>query len=107
MREILAGGADRLRFAPRVDNNRDPSEGQSTTEEYPMTAITDSTAWKALKEHHQAISGKHMRELFEEDPKRFERFSLQFGDILLDYSKNRVTDETLGLLRDQIGRAHV
>ncbi|MDQ1315698.1 MAG: glucose-6-phosphate isomerase, partial [Pseudomonadota bacterium] len=44
------------------------------------------------------MAGVHMRELFESDPARFERFSLHVGDILLDYSKNRIADETMGLL---------
>ncbi len=52
----------------------------------------------ALRQHYQALSSVHMRELFAADPQRFERFSLQVGDILLDYSKNRITAETLQLL---------
>lgn len=52
----------------------------------------------ALKEHFDAIRNVHMRELFAADANRFERFSLQIGDILLDYSKNRITEETMQLL---------
>jgi glucose-6-phosphate isomerase len=51
-----------------------------------------------LQAHLGRISNAHMRELFASDPARAERFSLQVGDLLLDYSKNRVTDETLALL---------
>ncbi len=57
-------------------------------------------AWKALQAHKQAIENKHMRDLFAQDPQRFERFSLQFQDLLFDYSKNRITEETLLLLLD-------
>lgn len=52
----------------------------------------------ALRQHYQAISHVHMRELFAADPQRFEHFSLQVDSILLDYSKNRITAETLQLL---------
>ncbi|MBU1394731.1 MAG: glucose-6-phosphate isomerase [Gammaproteobacteria bacterium] len=53
---------------------------------------------RALKAQHASISAMHMRDLFAADPARFERFSLQVGDVLLDYSKNRITEETMGLL---------
>ncbi|NOX43674.1 MAG: glucose-6-phosphate isomerase [Gammaproteobacteria bacterium] len=65
-----------------------------------MSSITTSHAWKALESHYQSISETHMRDLFTEDPKRFTKFSTQFNDILLDYSKNRITEETLTLLFD-------
>ncbi len=51
-----------------------------------------------LKAHQAAMAGVHMRELFASDPQRFERYSLQVGDLLLDYSKNRITGETMRLL---------
>src|SRR5690606_11065512 len=51
-----------------------------------------------LKAHHAAMAATHMRDLFAADPGRFERFSLQVGELLLDYSKNRITDETMALL---------
>ncbi|HEB80550.1 MAG TPA: glucose-6-phosphate isomerase, partial [Chromatiales bacterium] len=63
-----------------------------------MTALTNCKSWKALKAHHREIRDRHMRDLFREDPKRFERFSLHFDDFLLDYSKNRITDRTMRLL---------
>ncbi len=62
-----------------------------------MTLITETSAWKALTEHHQKIAPVPMRELFAQDPGRFQRFSLQACEILLDYSKNRMTEETLAL----------
>ena len=63
-----------------------------------MSVLTDSPAWKALSEHYQEMSSLHMRDLFARDPKRFERFSLRLGDILFDYSKNRITEKTVSLL---------
>jgi glucose-6-phosphate isomerase len=55
-------------------------------------------AWQALRDHHRVATGLSLRELFEQDPQRFDRLSLQCADILFDYSKHRVTDETLQLL---------
>ena len=63
-----------------------------------MSALTTSTAWQSLETHYEKVGKLHMREMFERDPDRFEKFTLQFNDILLDYSKNRVTEETLALL---------
>ncbi len=65
-----------------------------------MNKLTQSPAWKALAAHYQTASELQMRDLFAADPQRFDNFSLRFQDILLDYSKNRITQETLGLLRD-------
>jgi len=63
-----------------------------------MSALTDSPAWSALARHQLELEPVHLRELFAGDPKRFDRFSLQLGDLLVDYSKNRITGETLQLL---------
>jgi glucose-6-phosphate isomerase len=63
-----------------------------------MSQLIKSQVWKNLRKHYRKISGLHMREMFEKDPNRFKRFSLKFNDILLDYSKNRITEETLKLL---------
>ena len=65
-----------------------------------MSALTESPAWKALEEHHRELAGLHMRDLFANDPKRFETFSLRIDDILFDYSKNRITEKTVALLID-------
>ncbi len=65
-----------------------------------MPALTETDAWKALEAHFRTIKDSHMRAWFDADPRRFERFSLRCGDLLLDYSKNRITDETLRLLFD-------
>jgi len=63
-----------------------------------MSSLTQSPAWKALAAHHQTVASLEMRDLFAADPKRFETFSLRFKDILLDFSKNRITAETVHLL---------
>jgi glucose-6-phosphate isomerase len=61
---------------------------------------TGTKSWRLLSEHFQRVKDLHLRELFREDPGRFERFSIRFNDILVDYSKNRVTAETLRILVD-------
>jgi glucose-6-phosphate isomerase len=63
-----------------------------------MTGVESTTAWKALEAHYAATSTTHVRDLFSADPHRFSKMSLQFEDLLLDYSKNCVTDETMDLL---------
>jgi glucose-6-phosphate isomerase len=64
----------------------------------PATPLRERPAWAALGAHHEAIGGVHLRELFARDPERGERLVAEGGGLYLDYSKNRVTDETLGLL---------
>lgn len=56
--------------------------------------------WTALGKHREQLAEVHLRELFERDPARAQRYTLQVGDLHLDYSKHLVTDETLGLLRE-------
>ncbi len=65
-----------------------------------VSKLTDSPAWKALKDHYGEVSALHMRDLFASDPERFDKFTLKLGDILFDYSKNRITDETMPKLID-------
>ncbi|GAA2353521.1 glucose-6-phosphate isomerase [Nonomuraea africana] len=60
--------------------------------------ISRSGEWAALEANHEAVAGKHLRELFAEDPGRAERMSLTAGDLYLDYSKHRATAETMELL---------
>ncbi len=62
--------------------------------------LTQSDAWKALQEHYREIEPMPMRDMFEHDPDRFSRFSRRMNDILLDFSKNRITDRTFALLLD-------
>lgn len=63
-----------------------------------MSQLTQSPAWKALQAHQKIMAQRHMRELFEKDPQRFEKFSLHLNGMLLDYSKNLINDETMQLL---------
>jgi glucose-6-phosphate isomerase len=62
------------------------------------TNLTALPAWQALEQHYQAIRGRHLRDLFAEDAQRGERLTAEAEGIYLDYSKNRLTDETIGLL---------
>src|ERR1700690_2243737 len=60
--------------------------------------LTQRTSWKALAVHHKKIRHLHLRELFAEDAKRGERLTVEAAGLFLDYSKNRITDQTLKLL---------
>ena len=60
--------------------------------------LTSRSSWKALQAHHEKVREFHLRELFAKDAQRAERFSLEAAGLYLDYSKNRITDETLKLL---------
>ena len=62
------------------------------------TSLTDRPAYRALAEHVQELRRRHLRELFADDPGRAERMTVDAAGVFLDYSKNRVTDETLRLL---------
>src|SRR5262250_1130222 len=69
-----------------------------------MTATTKKqsavkrASWKALESHYKQVSKLHLRELFADDPKRGERMAVEAVGLYLDYSKNRITEETLTLL---------
>ena len=65
-----------------------------------MSNPTQRASWKALEQHHQEIAGSHMRDLFAADPQRFETFSRNCGDVLFDFSKNRINETTFSLLMD-------
>ncbi len=60
----------------------------------------ERTAWHRLAAHHKKVSTLHLRKLFADDPTRGERMTVETGGLYLDYSKNRITDETLELLLD-------
>jgi len=72
----------------------------SSSKEITMSTapLTQRPAWKALEAHHKQIQGTHLRQLFDADPKRGEKLTAEAAGLYLDYSKNRVTDETLKLL---------
>jgi glucose-6-phosphate isomerase len=63
-----------------------------------IQSLTRRPGWKALEAHYQQVRDLHLRRLFAEDPKRGERLTIEAVGLYLDYSKNRVTDETLKLL---------
>lgn len=74
----------------------------------PLTNIrpTDLPAWKSLEAHYSQVHSFHLRQMFADDPKRGERLTLETAGLYLDYSKNRITDETVKLLvqlADQAG----
>jgi glucose-6-phosphate isomerase len=73
---------------------RKGSNGQSAA------PLTRRKAWKALQGHFKEVRGLHLRDLFANDPRRGKRMTAEAAGIFLDYSKNRVTDETLSLLTD-------
>jgi glucose-6-phosphate isomerase len=72
-----------------------------------MSALTQSPAWQALSRHRAEMNGTHLRDLFAADPQRFERFSMEIGPLLLDYSKHRATRETMKLLFELARQARV
>jgi len=63
-----------------------------------VTPLPERKSWQALKRHHSELAGQHLRELFAADPGRGERLTAEAAGLYLDYSKNRVTDETMRLL---------
>ena len=64
------------------------------------TRLIDSTAWRALASHAEAIKGRHLRDFFAANPLRFDELSIRHDGLLLDYSKQRVTATTMQLLRN-------
>ncbi|MFI9510434.1 glucose-6-phosphate isomerase [Nocardia sp. NPDC052566] len=69
--------------------------------------ITASAAWRKLHDHHSAVGGRHLREIFADDPARGRELTVEVGDLHIDYSKHRVTRETLGLLVELASEAGV
>ena len=63
-----------------------------------MSSLTDSNTWHDLQNHFSEVADLQMRDMFADDPERFDKFSLCFKDILFDYSKSRITEQTLPLL---------
>ena len=72
-----------------------------------MSNPTKLASWKALENHKKEMENVQMRDLFAADPARFDKFHLQFQTILLDYSKNRITEKTMALLFDLAKEANV
>ena len=69
--------------------------------------LTDLNAWKELEKNYADVRGQTMRDMFDADPNRFEEFSVSLNNLLLDYSKNRITKETMKLLIDLAREAGV
>jgi glucose-6-phosphate isomerase len=67
----------------------------------------ETSAWKKLSDHYQLMQKMHMIDLFKDDPQRFSKFSIRFGDVFLDYSKNIISDETIKLLLDLADEAEL
>jgi glucose-6-phosphate isomerase len=63
-----------------------------------MSARTQTPTWKALRDHYESVARTHMRDMFAADPDRFDRFSLRWEDMIVDYSKHRITPATMSLL---------
>jgi glucose-6-phosphate isomerase len=72
-----------------------------------MPGIVDTAEWQALVRHHRDLASLHLRELFATDPFRGDTLNLEAGDLYLDYSKNRLTGETMRLLAALARRAGV
>jgi glucose-6-phosphate isomerase len=79
-----------------VQSKRSPE--QVTKQSMSAPALRSRPAWTALEQHYQMVKDVHLRQLFAEDPKRGDRLAVEAAGIYLDYSKNRITDETLRLL---------
>lgn len=62
--------------------------------------ITATPAWDALRRHHEQIGDTHLRQFFDDDPERGRELTVSVGDLYIDYSKHRITRETLRLLVD-------
>ncbi len=63
-----------------------------------QTALTQLPEWQALQSHFDALQATHLRSLFEQDPQRAERFVAEAVGLYMDYSKHRITSETIDLL---------
>ncbi|UOA10161.1 glucose-6-phosphate isomerase [Methylobacter sp. S3L5C] len=72
-----------------------------------MSSLTTSKAWTALQNHYYQTKNNSLRDAFKKDINRFNKFSINFNEILFDYSKNRITDETLLLLGDLANHAEL
>jgi len=73
----------------------------------PRVPITETTEWQALSDHFAELGSVHLRDLFAADPHRGEQMVVEVGDLVLDYSKHRLTTETIGLLAALARRAGV
>jgi glucose-6-phosphate isomerase len=82
-----------------------PTGSTPVTKRVGIEPLAQRKAWKALQDHHTKLKELHLRQLFGEDPQRGERMTAEAGGLFLDYSKNRITDETLKLLIQLAGES--
>src|SRR5690349_24532803 len=87
-----------LRSDPLPLQNREEVNERLSGASVSAPSLTARPAWKALEKHYRSIHLVHLRKFFADDPKRGERFTAEAAGLYLDYSKNRITDETLELL---------
>jgi glucose-6-phosphate isomerase len=85
------------------ERRRVPESAEVQSRKAPM--LRTLPAWTSLQSHYEKVKGLHLRQLFAEDPKRGERLAVEGAGVYLDYSKNRITDETLTLLIQLAGEA--
>src|SRR5579862_1613111 len=76
----------------------DRTEHPGGTSPMPTIPLRERPSWKAMEQHYAEVGGQHLRDLFAVDPGRGERLTAEAAGLFLDYSKNRITDETLKLL---------
>ena len=74
---------------------------------FPNINPTTTKSWKKLQEHFETIQDVHMKELFAKDKNRADKFTIKWDGFYVDYSKNRVTEETLKYLLQQIPRVSI
>src|SRR6202030_338825 len=75
------------------------------SEEVPMAGAIGTPAWEALAAHQRELGDRHLRDLFAADPSRGERLGAEAGDLYLDYSKHRITDDTVRMLLELVEAA--
>lgn len=82
------------------DRTLRPESAQAWDDRQVNSDITDTPQWQALQDHHDTIAGSHLREMFAADPQRGTKLSISAAGLFLDYSKHRLTAETMDLLFD-------
>src|SRR5262245_46609799 len=83
---------------PHLNDHRKVPQMAARPEKSPTHSASKDEAWRALEQHYAKMRSRHLRDLFAEDPTRGERLTAEAAGMFLDYSKNRVDDETLRLL---------
>ena len=71
------------------------------------TNPTSTAAWKAIQNHFETMKTVSMKKMFQEDPSRASKFHIQWNDFLIDYSKNRINQDTMDLLVNLANEVHL